>query len=689
MNSIIKKLVICNIGIVVFSIALISFPILKIQTQNLKTDAENTAILHCSNACANINALLDKPISIVNAAASYIKNNSSGRTVTEDTFDSMLGGDEMLYVLYFAEDKNVGDGGYFWSSDHWDPEPDYIHTGKDWFRQGLNASQAIVTSPYVDGQSNETVTTIVVPAEIENRKGVIGIDITLAKLTSIINDVRLSASGVSYIIDSYGAYITNPDSSKILNANFFDEYPSFRDYNSEITAEMAIFESKDRMYFSAQRISDSSGWTLVTVGPSYEIYTAIQRNIRIIAILSVAAVFLSLAMTIVSLRKIVKPIKIVDASINEIASGNADLTKKIEFRSNDEIGSLVNGFNNFISKLHTIVTQIKDSKQELNFVGNSLHDDVQNASSSIEKILNSINIIGVQIDEQSDSVSQTSAAVTEIAENINSLEKMIDNQTSGVTEASSAVEEMIGNITSVNNSVLKMADSFKILQNNASIGIQKQSEVSKSIKEVAEQSLTLREANSAISNVAQQTNLLAMNAAIEAAHAGEAGKGFSVVADEIRKLSETSTAQSKRIGAELQKIQKTIDSVVEASKNSGENFNQIISMISSTDQLVHQIQAAMEEQQIGSKQIVDALKVMNNNTHEVKYAASEMTEGNKLILSEVHLLQETTAQIKQSMNEMTAGTDELNRTSDALSEITSHVRSSVEKIGSQIDEFKS
>lgn len=99
----------------------------------------------------------------------------------------------------------------------------------------------------------------------------------------------------------------------------------------------------------------------------------------------------------------------------------------------------------------------------------------------------------------------------------------------------------------------------------------------------------LQDANTAIANIAEQTNLLAMNAAIEAAHAGEAGKGFAVVADEIRKLSETSTDQSKTIGSELQKIQETIQDVVNVSNETNTAFAAIERSIAETSQIVEQI----------------------------------------------------------------------------------------------------
>ncbi len=435
-------------------------------------------------------------------------------------------------------------------------------------------------------------------------------------------------------------------------------------------------------------VGDESNWAVLCAAPYDEYYDTISKITLIIVLAIIVDVIIVVISCFIYISKLIKPLGYVKTTIKDIATGDADLTKRIDINLNDEIGDVVSGFNQFTEKLQDIISQVKNSRDSLGSVGSILDSSTQDTTVSIENILTSINSVHSQIDNQYKSVQQTAGAVNEIASNIESLGHMIGRQSMEVSDASSAIEEMIGNIKSVNVSMEKMSESFDGLASSAQSGIQLQLNVNSIIEEIKNQSETLQDANTAIAAIAEQTNLLAMNAAIEAAHAGEAGKGFSVVADEIRKLSETSSAQSKTIGDQLNNIKSSIDNVVSASEESSKAFQSVTSKITDTEQLVHQIQAAMEEQNTGSIQISNALHSMNDSTIEVRTASDEMSEGNKAILEEVRNLQDATGIMQSSVEEMTSGAQKIKETGIALKDISDKMKSSIDEIGGQIDKFR-
>ncbi len=522
--------------------------------------------------------------------------------------------------------------------------------------------------------------------------GVVGLE----KITTEVNAIKFGTNAYGWIIASDGTVMAHRSPDYIMKKNFITNPTPGHEEITDIAKRMVKGEtgwgtvaghdaSRDLVVY--QPVSGTP-WSFALSIPSDMIYTLVTQIRLQMVVFGTLTVILSVLVGAFLIYFLMKPLGVVKEVILGIASGNADLTKRIEVNSNNEIGQVVQGFNQFTAKLQTIISDVKDSKNELGTAGEDMAATSQDAASAITQVIANIDSFGHQLNHQKNSVDQTAGAVEEISSNIDSLNNMIENQSSGVTQASAAVEEMIGNITSVNNSMEKMSRSFVSLQTHSQEGFGKLETVSQKVQAIENQSETLQDANLAIANIAEQTNLLAMNAAIEAAHAGEAGKGFAVVADEIRKLSETSTEQSKTISTQLSRIMESIKEVVGASSDASQTFSLVSQELVDTDQLVMQIKTAMEEQNEGSKQITEALKMLNDSTEEVRSASAEMQEGNKLIRSEVHQLKDVTISMKASMEEMSVGTRKVSETGTVLTEVADRMRASIVKIGNQIDEFK-
>jgi len=551
---------------------------------------------------------------------------------------------------------------------------------------------------YAVGMSSATVISVAAPIESRGRIiGVAGVDLPMDYFDKAVAAIRPFDEGRAFLVSREGTFLAHhirlfvgksvddafgeAESAKIRRA--------ITDGVAYSTLTKTEGEGEAYVLFTPVRLGGTSGsWSLGLTIPVHVMLKPVRTLTITVSLLSGGALLILSVSLWLLLGAALKPLKAAGDAIREIAEGDADLTKSIDLRRDDEIGDLVRDFNLFIAKLHDIVSNLKRSQDQLAAIGNSLTATSSESSSATSEIMANVDGVRKQTVLQTASVDNSSSAVEEVTKNIESLDRLVATQAAGVAQASASIEEMLGNIGSVTSSVEKMAGRFDELRRSSVNGREKQAAVDAQAREISSQSELLLEANAAIAKIASQTNLLAMNAAIEAAHAGDAGKGFSVVADEIRSLAETSARQSRSIGAELRKIKEKIGSIVGASRESGAAFGEVADGIESVDALVREIEQAMLEQKEGSRQILEALGDMNGVTSEVQAGAREMTAGNAQVLSAMSELSEVSRTIAGSMDEMAAGARQIGASAQEVADIAVRTRDSIQGMENEIGRFK-
>ncbi len=258
----------------------------------------------------------------------------------------------------------------------------------------------------------------------------------------------------------------------------------------------------------------------------------------------IAAIMLSM--------NIIRPIQELQKRLKVLAEQGGDLTQQISISSRDEIGELAASVNKFIENIRTIMLEVNENSNL-----------VQNASKSVLRNLMSLNAdIGntsATVEELSVVMETTASAVEEI--NASSMEIEID-----IESVADRTKEGAEEARAITNRAIVLKENAMVSKEQA-IGIydesKRQLEVaiikSKQVEKIAVLS-------DSILQISSQTNLLALNAAIEAARAGEAGRGFAVVADEIRKLAEDSKNAVNQIQVVAKEVINSVDHLADSSK---------------------------------------------------------------------------------------------------------------------------
>ncbi|MCQ2596596.1 MAG: methyl-accepting chemotaxis protein [Treponema sp.] len=562
-----------------------------------------------------------------------------------------------------------------------DPPDDFDVTGREWYINSFTSSDEVqYCHPYTSAISGEQIMTATAPALVYGqKKGIVGIDLSIAKLSEAIDAETNYTTLQHFIVDPMKNEIIVATNKDFIGQSFTKVITDRQKTSCKINGEE---------YMMTSRINVETNWLVISCVSTNEVNRPIAIHaINMFAMGTILAIILFAITSFLMGTRIAKPIiKTVDFT-KSLAEGEGDLTLQIQTKETNEVGDLVHYFNEFISSQRAMISDLKKSEEELNIIGQELHSSAQESASSIAQIMANIEGVRHQTETQAQTFDEVINLINMNISKIHELDSLISQEAESISDSSCAIEEMVGNINSVTDNVEKMAREFNDLESVSREGLSQQNDVSDKVAAMVEQSKILLEANTTIANVAEQTNLLAMNAAIEAAHAGEAGKGFSVVADEIRKLAENTSDQSAAIGQELQLISKTINEVVFSSDKSRTAFDSVQSKIGKTNELVRQISSAMDEQALASKQVLESLKTMTANSNVVNSTASELEKDSINIQSSLADLNQVVTTVNGSMDEMAIGAREINNSAQHISDMANNTQDNINILHALIHRF--
>jgi len=489
-------------------------------------------------------------------------------------------------------------------------------------------AEAVISDPVLSRSTGNPITVVAhaVQDPADRTVGLVLATVTLEVLSEIAQQsTPITEGALGWIITAEGTVIAHPDPSKRLNLNALRadaqgyeglEAVARRMVSGASGLESYTDDSGRPMTVAYHPIDGTPGWSLAVSMPTAALMETSRALLALVAALFAAAVVAMAAVVTMSARLVSRPIVRTTAALNEIAEGDADLTRRLDAQGADELARLAGAFNRFAERIQDLVrqmagasAQLASAAEELSATSEQGTREIGRQQSETDQVATAMNEMTATVQDVARSAAEAARAAQETDQESRAGSEVVEHSTRLIAALAEEVENAAGALQRVRSD---SDDIGKVLD--------------------------------VIRGIAEQTNLLALNAAIEAARAGEQGRGFAVVADEVRTLASRTQDSTTEIQAMIERLQAGTGSAVEVMERSrsgaregaekaetvGASLSRIATGIATISDMNAQIASAAEEQSAVAEEV-------NRNVTNISDAVNTAASGSDQIASAAEL----------------------------------------------------
>jgi len=338
--------------------------------------------------------------------------------------------------------------------------------------------------------------------------------------------------------------------------------------------------------------------TYYLVRSRYHRTSKLEEDLYTLLLVFAAGLVIAVVMGYLLAIQITRPLRRYIQATADLTRGRADLGKRLEVATRDELGVLAHNLNRVFAKIHSLAAGVQRSAFQVNASSGQI--------SAVSKQMLT------DVKQQASKVSGSTAAVTELSSSIQQVAENAAQATRTAKQSGEAVTRAIERLGSIRSTVEDAARRIGALgESGQRIG---------NIVEVIRQ-------------ISEQTTMLALNAAIEAAHAGEHGRGFAVVADEVSSLAKRTGQSARDIEDLIATIRSQTSEAVRVMQDGTRVVEEGTDLVEATladlktlISVIDDTAAAVQEQAIASDEIARNMDAVQNIAESIVHSTETAVE---------------------------------------------------------------
>jgi len=252
----------------------------------------------------------------------------------------------------------------------------YQYFFQDWYQIPKELDRPVWTEPYFDeGGGNIIMSTYSVPfyRTVQGKERIAGIitsDISLSWLQDIVASIKIAETGYGFLISQNGTFVTHPKKELVMNETIFSQAEARGDSEMRRIGREMIHGKAGFVPFTSILTGKlcwmvyaplpSSKWSLAVLFPQDELMADVMRLNRIVITLGILGFIFLLAVIVFIARSITRPLTVLAAATEDIATGNLDVVIP-EIATGDEVGKLAQSFDYMKGSLKQYIADLTET----------------------------------------------------------------------------------------------------------------------------------------------------------------------------------------------------------------------------------------------------------------------------------------------------------------------------------------